>query len=139
LFRTVPGVTTADEIEAFLQCAPRFDASPDEHDRPDWLHPGEYCYSCEYGALTHYLSPAELLGPAPPCQVRITDPGPERLPVIIEVRRHRQLSLEESAELFKDGTEVVVEFEPGKIEAARAFVVRMAELGAIAALSTEDS
>lgn len=53
IFHAVPGKTTELEIRDFQsEVLRRRGVSPGE---PGWIHPGSYCYDCEWGVLAHYI------------------------------------------------------------------------------------
>lgn len=53
IFHAVPGKTTEQEIRDFeAEVKRRQGITPGE---PGWIHPGSFCYDCEWGVLAHYI------------------------------------------------------------------------------------
>ncbi|MHA3772215.1 hypothetical protein ACXR0O_11835 [Verrucomicrobiota bacterium sgz303538] len=55
LFHAVPGETTANEIVAFKKEVTRRRGVVFEE--MDWIHPGSFCYDCDWGVLVEYPPP----------------------------------------------------------------------------------
>jgi hypothetical protein len=54
LFQAVPSITTEKEIMVFQQTAKMFKNA--EYDK-GWIHPGTYCYECNFAMLVEYGPP----------------------------------------------------------------------------------
>jgi hypothetical protein len=135
LFHAVPGRTTTEEIRAFMAAAHMFSGTDAGGER-DWIHPGTYCYACEFAVLATY-------GPPPsttpiderPLVLTMTAPGPNHVQVLLELRRALPLSPLEAIDLLKDGRPVSIERPSYARDAVGALARRFEELGATVVLS----
>lgn len=78
IFHAVPGTTTEHEIREFQAEVQRRQGTTNGD--PGWIHPGAFCYDCEWGVLAHYIPdwaqarneddrPATLILDAAGCEV----------------------------------------------------------------------
>ena len=130
LFRAVPRQTTVQEIRQFFAEAQVFGRGEDDPER-DWIHPGTYCYSCNYGTLAHYVLPGEAAVDERPHIVTITSPGPNRVAVLSEIRKATALSPAEAIALFEDGQPVVIERPWNAADEVNDLIRRLTEMGAV--------
>jgi len=131
LFHAVPGRTTVQEIRQFYAEARVFSPGEADADR-DWIHPGTYCYSCDYGVLVTYPLP-RAPGPVDDraLLVTITSPGPNRVAVLSEIRKALALPLAEAIQLFEDGRPVIIERPSYATEEVSMLIRRLTEMGAV--------
>jgi hypothetical protein len=127
----VPGRTTVQEIRDFFAQAATF-SSDGTRTEQDWIHPGRYCYSCDYGVLVTYAPP----WPTSPVDERpfvltLVSAGPNRAQVLSEVRRALGLSPQQVLELFKDDQPVVLERPSYAVAEVQGLLRIFSELGAV--------
>ncbi|GAB5559706.1 MAG: hypothetical protein SynsKO_13530 [Synoicihabitans sp.] len=69
IFHEVPGKTTEQEIREFQAEVKRRQGIT--LGEPGWIHPGSFCFDCEWGLLAHYIPESE--------QIRNADDRPATL------------------------------------------------------------
>jgi hypothetical protein len=139
LFHAVPRQTTVQEIRQFFAEARMFSPS-DADDERDWIHPGTYCYSCDYGVLASYpLPPGSTPVDDRALVVTITSPGPNRVAALSEIRKALALPLAAAIELFEDGRPVIIERPSYATDEVNALIRRLTEMGAVVARSRKPS
>ena len=132
LFEAIPKITSTKEILEFQKTASSLKEKKSQIDE-GWIHPGTYCYECEYAFTAHYPIPNELYEEDKDKRdgyLILISPGPNKLKVAAEIKKIKSISSSEVMDLINVEKALLAEEEFKQLWKLKEMASMLEKLGA---------